>query len=228
MILLLFYYIANYFTSNGITEAVLYHLKYGLKGAGFHEYANLIITTSLSTAVLLISQIVIYFVKLKKGKGDRHAIYLAIICIFISLLLNPSIIDIYELEVKQAVTSATDNARQNSAQTIKPPSFNDYYRTPYIERVGKPKNLIYIYLESLEETYSNIDIFPDLTPGLNKLRERTVYFSNIGQTSGADYTMGGVVSSQCGIPIISASHGNSMSGMDEFLPQAICIGDLLK
>jgi phosphoglycerol transferase len=39
--------------------------------------------------------------------------------------------------------------------------------------------------------------------------------------------MGGIVASQCGIPLFTPSHANSMSGMDSFLPAAIGLGDLL-
>jgi len=35
------------------------------------------------------------------------------------------------------------------------------------------------------------------------------------------------VASQCGIPLFAPSGGNSMSGMDAFLPGATCMGDLL-
>jgi len=37
-----------------------------------------------------------------------------------------------------------------------------------------------------------------------------------------------MTASQCGIPLFTPSHGNSMSGMDQFLSSATCLGDLLK
>jgi len=36
-----------------------------------------------------------------------------------------------------------------------------------------------------------------------------------------------MTASQCGIPLFTPSHGNSMSGMDRFLSSARCLGDLL-
>src|SRR3989339_1244433 len=47
VILSLSYYIADRFTGEGITEAVVYHLKYGLAGAGFFEYRYLIVGSAL-------------------------------------------------------------------------------------------------------------------------------------------------------------------------------------
>ena len=52
-------------------------------------------------------------------------------------------------------------------------------------------------------------------------------FTQIKEISGTGWTIGGMTASQCGIPLVTPSHGNSMSGMDAFLPDAICLGDLL-
>jgi phosphoglycerol transferase len=45
VVLYLMYGIADYFTGNGIDESVIFHFKYGLGGAGFSEYSELIVTS---------------------------------------------------------------------------------------------------------------------------------------------------------------------------------------
>ena len=42
------YLLADYFTGNGIDEAVLYHVFYGMKGAGYSEYLPIIAPLSIS------------------------------------------------------------------------------------------------------------------------------------------------------------------------------------
>ena len=38
MILTTFYIVANYFTGEGINDAVIFHLRYGLDGSGYGDY----------------------------------------------------------------------------------------------------------------------------------------------------------------------------------------------
>ena len=51
IILSLSYFIVNIFTGEGINDAVIYHLKFGLVGAGFFEYKYLIIGSLLFLVV---------------------------------------------------------------------------------------------------------------------------------------------------------------------------------
>ena len=57
--------------------------------------------------------------------------------------------------------------------------FYDYYTNPKITQIDEPKNLVFIYAESLEGTYLNDEKFPGLTVGLNKIKSKSIYFDNI-------------------------------------------------
>ena len=91
------------------------------------------------------------------------------------------------------------------------------------------KNLVLIYLESLESLYLDERIFPGLTPNLSRLKDQGLTFTSLEQVDGADWTMGGIVSSQCGTPLI---YGFGPSGNDVlqngFLGRATCLGDVLR
>jgi sulfatase-like protein len=63
--------------------------------------------------------------------------------------------------------------------------------------------------------------------GLRELEGIGTSFTNVDQTEGTTFTIGGMVGSQCGIPLVTSSGANSMSGMGRFLPEAVCVGDLL-
>lgn len=107
-------------------------------------------------------------------------------------------------------------------------NFSDFYLTPKI--VGKDKlnkNLIYIYVESLERTYFDNEIFPGLLQELTRVKSFALDFTNIHQHPGTEWTISGMVASQCGLPLVSSSGRNAMSGMSDFYAGAVCLGDLL-
>ena len=92
------------------------------------------------------------------------------------------------------------------------------------------KNLLIVYCESIEETFGDSavmgeDLLQPLRPYIDTPDLR------IDQMPGADFTIGGIVSSQCGIPLKSVSilSGNLTGwALDRFLPGALCLGDYLK
>jgi phosphoglycerol transferase len=111
--------------------------------------------------------------------------------------------------------------------------FASYYHKPrlVVTQHDRPKNLIYIYAESLEYTYFNETLFPGLVPNLRTVAQGAKVFTEVSQAEGTGWTMAGIVASQCGIPLVTPAGsmgGNSMSGMDVYLPGATAFSDLLK
>ncbi len=155
----LLYFCADYFTGEGVNEAVIYTLKTGLKGAGFEEYITLIITSIF----LLIFSIVISYTYMRliknyrylKNKRLRGVIHnLALIIAFAS---HPLIWNLYKIYTSKHIKQSGD--------------FYKYYTYPTLHKEKSDRyNLVYIYAESLERTYFNEKIFPDLVPNLKKLK----------------------------------------------------------
>lgn len=122
--------------------------------------------------------------------------------------------------------------------------YEDYYVDPKTAKVtfpDKKRNLIYIYLESMENSYalpeyggvSELDLIPELT-------ELSVKYENFGDrgskilhgptpvTQNA-WTMASLVGQTCGIPINFGFDSAMMGeGVDEYLPGAFNLGDMLK
>jgi len=231
MLLFSAYGVAYYFTGNGIDEATIYHLKYGLGGAGFLEYIWLIATT---ITVLVLGTIYLLWFILKSTK-DRASRTLSsrpsYALLSISILLNPAIIDTYNLQEHSSMPTKIPaiidiyNLQEHSSM---PTNFYDFYRKPHITPSGdNQKNIVFIYAEGLERTFFDKTLFPGLIKGLRKLESTSTYFTNIKQVRRTGWTIGGIVASQCGLPLFTPSHGNSMSSMDQFLSSAVCLGDLL-
>lgn len=95
------------------------------------------------------------------------------------------------------------------------------------------KNLVLIYVESLEDVYAEKDVVgKDLLLPLSKLGERPNAFSfgNFLEMPGTNWTIAGIVGSQCGVPlkILSVFDGNQQGeNVESFLPNAVCLGDIL-
>ena len=216
--MILLHYISDYFTGEGINQAAIYHVRYGLRGAGIYEYMDLIVKSVL---VLMLNSLVLLYiiVKIKFYPNRSHSKRKFIISysfILVSFVFHPATIDAYKLYDKYSDVEASES------------DFSDYYRSNIVKEVPqKDRNFVFIYLEGFERTYFNEQLFPDLVVGLKKLETEGITFTNIGQTTNAGWTIAGMVASQCGLPLFAPSSGNSMSGMDLFLPEAVCLGDLL-
>jgi len=202
--------VSYYFTGEGINDAVLYHIKYGLAGASFLEYWKIVL-------FILVSFVLIFFVihyifnKKKKHKFRHLFIYISIIVISLSIIVNPASYDLYNIYL-------------NRDREV---DFNEYYNSPSIEKIGEAKNLVYIYAESFERTYFNDNLFPGLVTELKKIEDKSTYFTDIRQVAGTSWTIGGMVSSQLGIPLFTPINNKDIEDKDDFLPKAKGVADLL-
>lgn len=216
-----FYLVSDSFTGRGIDEAVVYHLEYGLAGAGFREYAAAIGGSLLLLLLTVSASVFIFFYLRSKSCSGFRASQLLVKALFIlAVIINPASKDVYGMYLASATFEVSDTANDS---LNKPP----HYLTPNVETVVSPLNVVYIYLESVERTYLDEALFPGLMPGLTKLESESVSFTDIRQVYGTGWTVAGMTASQCGVPLVTASQGNSMSGMDSFLSGALCMGDIL-
>jgi phosphoglycerol transferase len=225
----LIYDISDYFTGNGIDESIIFHLKYGLHGAGFSEYSHFIFK---SAVVIILTSLLIVLLLVRRGKSRSHWIFnknVSYLLILLSLVLNPAISDVYSLLWNKSGTVYAKKIHKETYET-KPSTIEvaKFYLKPSITKLtSETKNLVVIYAEGLERTFFDETLFPGLITGLRELESKSTYFTNINQVAATGWTVGGMVASQCGVPLFTPSHGNSMSGMDVFLPSATCLGDLL-
>jgi len=120
---------------------------------------------------------------------------------------------------------------------------SDFYAEHYIPPASVTleksahKNLILIYVESLENTYNRDDLFktnlirtlePDYLDGK--------MFTKWRQLPGTSWTIAGIIGTQCGIPLKPSLGGHNdgepqnsiFEVVTAFLPNAICLGDILK
>ncbi|WP_035764201.1 LTA synthase family protein [Arthrobacter sp. H20] len=114
----------------------------------------------------------------------------------------------------------------------------DFYVEPTITSDTNKRNLVLIYLESGEATLSDDQLFEkDVFAPLKeatKASDGWQSVENLKQYEGGGWTMSGITSTQCGIPLkgIGASSGggayNALGGkVQTYLEGVTCLGDVL-
>ncbi len=110
-----------------------------------------------------------------------------------------------------------------------------HYRDPKQSDIKgrRTKNLIYIYLESMETGYRDTKLFDkNLIEALDADALKGVSFAAYRQAPGTNYTIAAQVATQCGIPlkvILNNADGNAQGEqVKSFLHSAHCLGDILR
>lgn len=213
-----FYYVADYFSGNGIDESVFFHLTMDMGGAGFKEFSSIILLTILYLVAISVGSFFIYRLVFSNKiiNKKRLTSSFATGLILLSFYSNPGAVDFYKYYTKKVSFIDEDYTVEYPAE----------YLIPKDVKLNN-KNIVYIYLESVERTYLDETLFPGLTPNLHQLEKESLAFTDIQQIYGSGWTIAGMVNSQCGIPLVTSGRGNSMSSIDGFLPEATCVGDVL-
>ena len=91
-----------------------------------------------------------------------------------------------------------------------------------LERARPAKNLVLIFLESMEETYNSADIFgQSLLPELEAVKEFS--FDNFREVDGARWTLAALAANLCGRPVTVFKGGHE----GHFWPDTRCLPDVL-
>lgn len=122
-------------------------------------------------------------------------------------------------------------------------SLEDFYVQPVVtepqsELFGEKRNLIVIYLESIEDAFTDDQLFE--TNMLAPIEEATTGWNSVPalrQYEGGGWTMAGIVATQCGVPLrTSTAQADNFElneldrpgqEIDTYLQGARCLGDVL-
>lgn len=124
-----------------------------------------------------------------------------------------------------------------------PSDFIDtYYADPAETSITFPeekRNLIYIFLESMETTYVDEScgggFSENVIPELTKIAQENEDFSGESEKingahamAGAGWTMGSMFAQTSGLPLNISINGNDMDTQEHFFPGIVTLGDVLK
>ncbi|HET6546155.1 MAG TPA: sulfatase-like hydrolase/transferase [Rhodanobacteraceae bacterium] len=133
---------------------------------------------------------------------------------------------------ERALAGSDQGHRIRDLLDLQPSRPDDVQATP-------GRNLLLVYLESLERSYTDESRFPGLTPNINRLRAQGLDFSGFRTFPGATYTIAGLFASQCGAPFLLNSvfgedigklgfvPGNDNTTAASFHSDLACLGDVL-
>jgi len=111
--------------------------------------------------------------------------------------------------------------------------FSGHFKDPKTVSLTEknPRNLVLIYVESLDAAYSDPKIFgKDLLHSLDGPAIHGISFNEYNQAPGTNWTIAGIVSTQCGVPLeIITVYDRNVQGekLNAFMPGAVCLGDVL-
>lgn len=110
---------------------------------------------------------------------------------------------------------------------------NDFIGDNYIFEEPKlikkvERNLVLIYVESLDSFFSNKQKFgEDLLKPINEITKNEISIENFYQIPGYAFTIHSLISTQCGIPAkpIGFFKGSDLKNIKNFLPNIKCLSD---
>lgn len=148
------------------------------------------------------------------------------------LILLVSINNIIETtDIKEYIENQTHDSNFIAKEYVRPENTN-------IELPEEKRNLIYIFLESMETTYYSVQDGGlskyDLMPEISKLAKENTNFSDTDKLGGAytlygtTWTVGAMTAQTAGVPLKLSIEDNAMGEYSTFLGGAYSIGQVLQ
>lgn len=238
-----FYIAANWFDEffGDITpEQFLFNIKSPITSASDKVWYSLITSPVFKLVIFIIVFCTIinfsYDIFLKINKSIKRILSQKLLragclCLAIVILICGSVRWAQAIKLKEIVTTATSHASY----------FDDNYKDPREVKMSFPKkkrNLVRIYLESIENSYLSKDLggymSQNLMPELTSLSDEGIHFSNTEkpfggphQTYASEWSVAGIVNMDGGMPLMMPINSDSYGNSGYFLPGAVTLGDIL-
>lgn len=228
---------------NVTVEEIIFNLKVPLVGTNMTLIYSFILYVVFSTITLTI---ILYFllladykvlielelkIRIKKMKCIIFPFHKSLRFIIIGLIFGLSLYySINKLKLDEYIKNQLSKSTLIEDEYVDPRAVNIKF--------NNKRNLVYIYVESLEASYSSISNGGieenDLIEELSNLAEENISFSNTDKLGGAlsvpgtTWTVGALVAQTSGLPLKLSIDDNAYSSYNTFLPGAYVLGDILK
>lgn len=212
-------------------DELMYQLTAPTEGTASDMYWAYFYQAGIPTIVCMIVFVIVaitlsYASKQFRNKGKVALSICSVICIGLSLV---------ETNTKLDATKYFENKGEDST----------FIESNYVDPKDvsltfpeKKKNVIVLYLESMEMTYADKEngggFDENFIPRLTNLSKENENFSSsstvlngASSTSGTTWTMGGIFAATSGLPLITQLAQNEMDTQDAFFKNATVLGDIL-
>lgn len=213
-------------------DEIIYHLNTPLTGTNGDMIWGYIIPWGVIELIIvaIIIAVLVFFRKNMIVQVGAAVFFALVASIMLWLAVN-------DLDEKTGVVSYLMKSSENGHDFI-----GDHYVDPDSVDLVFPeqkRNLIYIYLESMEDTYADAanggaferNVIPELTQ-LSLANER--FAGSSGKLNGGiclpgtNWTMGAMFGQTSGLPLKVAVNGNKMNDQDSFFSDITVLGDILE
>lgn len=212
-------------------EELVYHLQVPLEGTNESMVAEYIKVCLIPTIIVALFVMVGMFLLRKKKKTFRVFVF---ICLGISICMGG--VMLYQAWNRLKIGDYIANQMDDSVFIESLYANPDKVKLDFPE---KKRNLIYIYLESMETTYSDKKsggaFTENVIPELTELSLENENFSgsdnmlNGGYSlTGSTWTMGAMFAQTSGLPLNISIDGNDMDTQDSFFSGIVTLGDILE
>ena len=160
----------------------------------------------------------------------RRTVFVSLAISILILIVNINKI-IETTDIKEYIENQTHDSNFIAKEYVKPENVN-------IELPEEKRNLIYIFLESMETTYYSVQDGGlsqyDLMPEISNLAKENTNFSNTDKLGGAytlygtTWTVGAMTAQTAGVPLKLSIEDNAMGEYSTFLGGAYSIGQVLQ
>ncbi|MBM7835396.1 LTA synthase family protein [Clostridium sardiniense] len=238
-----FFFFSKWFIDyfgNITPEQFLFNLNSPIKGTSSDMYAEIMMTPVFSIVVSIVIFLIIInfsydlFINVKNTKKkilSQKSLRVITLIISIVCLVGGIVYGVKKLSLVEVYKTFVSDSSY----------IKDNYTDPRNVKMSFPekkRNLIHIYLESVENTYFSTDLggYMDvnLMPELAELSKEGIHFSESNkfggpyQTYGSSWSVASMINMGTGLPLKVPMGGNSYGKSGSFLPGAVSIGDILK
>ncbi len=214
--------VAHLMSGEGMSESVLYHVLHGLdKYDVLLEYRNVTyILASSAALVLALIYIATRLTVVQRHKLSATAQGIMIVAVNAGLMAGSPFV--FEAVHLYQVSGLQYDDRVGLDRLLEESPTE-------LALKREKKNLIVIYAESLEQAFFDTSKFPGLMPRLGELAEKGLVFDHLYQSPMSDWTIAGMVASQCGLPLSSHRRANDQTvNFSNFSSHSACLADFLK
>lgn len=225
--LLLFWTIWLMSTYDQVTiDQILYQMQTPADGAHKNLLSSAFVRVGVFGFALTALEILIYRKAVKSSFFKKHYFTLAMLALTLGMGFFSTQMDVFQYV--EAVSTESDFIKKK-------------YVDPNETEITFPeekRNLIYIFLESMENTYSDPaaggNIIDNFIPELTELSEENINFSNttgVGGAymyTGATWTAAAMVSQTSGVVIKVPLTADTYSGENGYMPGITSIGEILE
>ncbi len=223
--------VSYYLQGTSFNNAFFFHVSLQTMKTGWTAYRWMIVLPL--TASIVVGAADLSLLRKMPPQQKNNPVALWIIALFIGVAILPNsakhFIGGYRAYLQPHAEDLQDRASLEAALKAKGVNIAAFSQRPFRAKIpARPKNIIILYLESLESSYLEESAFPALVPNINRELAKSFSFGNMRQYEGTNYTLSGIIASLCGMPVMGpANFGNDVVNQNAFYQKITCLPDVL-